>query len=541
MGYTHYWDIEKFTRKDQSGYKKALPIIKDILRKHTDIICMEYDQPGTPAIANETEIRFNGKDDEGHETFVFLVSDRASQGNHTHSSSNFCKTARKLYDKVVCMVLLTLKAYMPNMQLSSDGFCGMLSDCRDNPVLDENWPAAIEELKDYGIAYETRLTKERDPYCDMEPVLISVNNIGEFTIAEADMQITDDNTECVCCAVCGHTAPQLLSHMHAAHDLTLEQYTAKYPAAQPFSAGFMKFASESNLRVEDDQVVLDRDVLGINITRSVRRRTHVPHVDNGYYFDEKAPYVLRSLLDNDRILLVGHTGCGKSSLIEQLAARVNHPVRRFNLHGEVAVADFLGQWVINEGKMTYRYGVLPTAMKEGQILVLEELDAADPSVLFILQGVLEDNGRLIIPDNGGEIIEAHKDFRLCATANTLGLGDDSGLYAGTRVLNASHLDRWSAVFEMSYLPPEKETEVLLAKVDSLTDDKAKRLVNLANAVRKAADEEQICCTFSTRRLLALANKSITYNSIQNALEVTVLSKLSPTDRSVVVEIANRIL
>nr|NGX27790.1 Aerobic cobaltochelatase subunit CobS [Chlamydiota bacterium] len=187
----------------------------------------------------------------------------------------------------------------------------------------------------------------------------------------------------------------------------------------------------------------------------------------------------------------------------------------------------------------FRYGILPTAMNEGHILVLEELDAAEPAILFTLQGVMEDDGVLTLTENAGEIIKAHPKFRIVATANTLGPGDETGLYTGTHVLNAAHLDRWTAVFNMGYLQQDREQALLLKKAPSLTKRTANAFVKLANAVRKAADQEQVFCTFSTRRLLALARKSVSLGSITLALEITVLNKLAKNDRQVVYEIAQR--
>lgn len=547
MGYTHYWNMEKVTAEDVAGYQRTLPLLDKIFIRYKNILAHESENGQEQPFASEKEIIFNGIGENAHETFVFRCPEVCENTGGDPALRDFCKTARKPYDLVVCLCLLTLAAHMPNLQLSSDGFSGMLADCEKKAMLDGQWEEAIDELKKYGIFYETKMINSRPPYCDLAPVLVQIkkrmsrlkNNPSQI-IAEVQ-PFADSQAEMITCSLCGYSGVQLLSHLREEHDLSFSEYQQRYYGYPVFSAGFLDFAKQHNLRIENDTPVIDHGVLGVTITRPLKTTPHVPHEDSDYYFDDKAPYVLRSLLDGDRILLVGHTGCGKSSLIEQLAARINYPVRRFNLHGEVSAADFIGQWVMEEGKMLYRYGVLPSAMKQGQILVLEELDAADPSVLFILQGVLEDNGKLVIPDNGGEIIEPHKDFRLCATANTLGLGDDTGLYAGTRVLNASHLDRWSAVFELSYLPPDLEMEMLCRKVSALPRQTAERLVNLANAVRKAASEEQLCCTFSTRRLLTLAGKSIAYNSLEKALAVTVLSKLTPSDRAVVAEIAQRIL
>jgi len=301
-----------------------------------------------------------------------------------------------------------------------------------------------------------------------------------------------------------------------------------------------EFVSESQLTFVDGGVKVQRKLFDVPVKCDLLPDEHVPAIDADYCFDEKlATPVLQSIVDDDRILLVGGTGCGKSSLVCQLAGRLNWPVRRVNLHGETSVSDFVGQWVVEGSEMRFRYGVLPSAMKAGHILVLEELDAAEPAILFILQGVMEQEGVLVLAENGGEIVRPHSRFRMVATANTLGLGDETGLYTGTHVLNASHLDRWTAVFNMSYLPEEREESLLAIKVPALEQKMATALVKLANAVRRAAEQEQVFCTFSTRRLLFLARKIATLKSVGQALEVTVLNKLAKNDRQVVYELAQR--
>ncbi len=202
------------------------------------------------------------------------------------------------------------------------------------------------------------------------------------------------------------------------------------------------------------------------------------------------------------------------------------------------MSDFVGQHKAKNGEVYFQYGILPTVMREGQILCIEELDAATPEILFILQAVLEDGGHLTLADNGGELITPHPDFRLVATANTLGLGDESSLYSGTNVLNASHLDRWTTVYQVNYLSEDEEAAVIKSKATELNNALVLGLVKLANAVRKAVDEEQLYTTFSTRRLLALARKTKSLG-LDKALEVTVLNKLPKTDRAVVAELAQR--
>lgn len=160
MGYTHYWDTKKCTEFDQAGYRNALPVIRAILKRHDSIVCYEFDQPERAPVVSHAGICFNGKGSDGHETFSF----------HVNGVWEFCKTARKPYDLPVCEVLLVLKAYLPGMNLASDGFAGYLDS---QPELDENWPEAIQNVKQYGIHYDVRVTCRREPFCDMEPVLLA--------------------------------------------------------------------------------------------------------------------------------------------------------------------------------------------------------------------------------------------------------------------------------------------------------------------------------------------------------------------------------
>jgi len=348
------------------------------------------------------------------------------------------------------------------------------------------------------------------------------------------------STEFVYCGLCGYRDASLFGHIRTEHGITIEEYEQRCPNAPLFSESLLAFVSENGITAGNDGVKMRVELFGVSIACDLLPDEHVPERDENYQFEESlAKALLISLQENDRILLVGATGCGKSSLVCQLAARLNWPVRRVNLHGETGVSDFVGQWVVEGKEMLFRDGVLPSAMKAGHILVLEELDAAEPAILFILQGVLEEDGKLVMTENGGEVITPHPRFRIVATANTLGLGDETGLYTGTHVLNAAHLDRWTAVFNMGYLPADREEALLLSKVQQLEKKTASAFVKLANAVRKAAEQEQVFCTFSTRRLLALARKSVSLESVQLALELTVLNKLARNDRQVVYEIAQR--
>jgi len=358
------------------------------------------------------------------------------------------------------------------------------------------------------------------------------------------------NPERIFCGVCGYsTDTALFNHLREEHGMSPDDYARQCPGAPLFTPAFREYVQQQGVHVPMDaftsadgvggELWSMRELFGVKAPCPVASQPGVPARDEAYHFDpELSKALTQSLVDNDRVLLVGPTGAGKSSLVAQLAARLNWPLAKANLHGETSVADLLGQNKIRDGEVYFQYGILPTAMREGKILVIEELDAADPGILFVLQGVLEEGGTLTLADNGGEVVQPHPRFRLVATANTLGLGDDTSLYAGTQVQNASHLDRWQVVYQVDYLPESEELKLVAAKAPMLEHSLAGAVVKLAGDVRKAIAEEQIYATFSTRRVLAFARKIPTLG-LARALEATVLNKLAKPDRAVVQELAQR--
>ena len=210
---------------------------------------------------------------------------------------------------------------------------------------------------------------------------------------------------------------------------------------------------------------------------------HVPDLDPDYRFDHDTTIaILAGFAHNRRVMISGYHGTGKSTHIEQVAARLNWPCVRVNLDSHVSRLDLVGKdaIVLKEGKQITEFqdGILPWALQNNIALVFDEYDAGRPDVMFVIQRVLEQSGKLTLLDQK-RVIRPHPAFRLFATANTVGLGDTSGLYHGTQQINQGQMDRWSIVTTLNYLPHDKEAGIVLAKAKAYQNDKGKSGIPLA--------------------------------------------------------------
>ena len=238
-----------------------------------------------------------------------------------------------------------------------------------------------------------------------------------------------------------------------------------------------------------DMKVSVRQVFGIESEMEApaysRTDQHVPDLDPDYLFDKDTTLaILAGFSRNRRVMVTGYHGTGKSTHIEQVAARLNWPCVRINLDSHVSRVDLVGKdaIVLKDGKQIteFREGLLPWALQHSCALVFDEYDAGRPDVMFVIQRVLEAQGRLTLLDQK-RVITPHPAFRLFATANTVGLGDTSGLYHGTQQINQGQMDRWSIVATLNYLPHDREVDIVQAKVpkfaalggDAKSDAKAK--------------------------------------------------------------------
>ncbi|PTB18807.1 AAA family ATPase [Trinickia symbiotica] len=256
----------------------------------------------------------------------------------------------------------------------------------------------------------------------------------------------------------------------------------------------------------------------------------VPAVNRAYLFAPRFDNVLRDIVENRRILLIGHTGSGKTSLIEQVAAHTNQGVLRSNMNGQTTVGDFVGFWTVKGGETLWVDGVLPTAMREGLWLIVDEVDFAEPAILAVLTAVLEPGGRLLLKEKGNEIVAPHPSFRLFATANAVGsMGQYRHLYQGANVMNEAFLDRWR-VYRIDYLSREEEAQVLLRTFGRrVSAQMAQTLAAIAADCREAFMREDLASAFSTRRLLDWTELMLRTGDPEVAAGPTIYSKVGAED------------
>jgi cobaltochelatase CobS len=274
---------------------------------------------------------------------------------------------------------------------------------------------------------------------------------------------------------------------------------------------------------------------------------HVPALDEAYRFDRDTTLaILAGFAYNRRVLIQGYHGTGKSTHIEQVAARLNWPCVRINLDSHISRIDLVGKdaIVLRDGKQVteYREGILPWALQHPTALVFDEYDAGRPDVMFVIQRVLEVEGKLTLLDQN-RVIKPHPAFRLFATSNTVGLGDTTGLYHGTQQINQGQMDRWNIVATLNYLPHAAEVEIVLAKSPSYDDDEGRRTINamvaLAELTRSGFINGDISTVMSPRTVITWAENARIFNDLAFAFRVTFLNKCDEIERSTVAEYYQR--
>jgi len=300
-----------------------------------------------------------------------------------------------------------------------------------------------------------------------------------------------------------------------------------------------------------DTTVSVKDVFGFDSTMVVPAYSvateHVPDIDPDYLFDRQTTLaILAGFAFNRRVMVSGYHGTGKSTHIEQVAARLNWPCVRVNLDSHVSRIDLVGKdaIVLQDGKQVteFRDGILPWAYQRNVALCFDEYDAGRPDVMFVIQRVLESSGRLTLLDQS-RVIRPHPAFRLFATANTIGLGDTTGLYHGTQQINQAQMDRRSVVTTLNYLPHDNEVNIVLAKAKHYRDAKGKDIVNkmvrVADMTRSAFINGDLSTVMSPRTVITWAENAEIFDDVGLAFRLTFLNKCDELERSVVAEFYQR--
>lgn len=271
---------------------------------------------------------------------------------------------------------------------------------------------------------------------------------------------------------------------------------------------------------------------------------HVPALDEQYQFDDATTRaILAGFKHNRRVLIQGYHGTGKSTHIEQVAARLNWPCLRVNMDSHISRIDLVGRdaIVIKDGKQVteFREGILPWALQRPCALVFDEYDAARPDVMFVIQRVLEAQGKLTLLDQN-RVITPHPYFRIFATTNTVGLGDASGLYHGTQALNQGQMDRWNIVTQLNYLPEDDEINIICAKAPKLSKNNATQMVALANLTRDGFKAGDISTVMSPRTVILWAENAEIFGNQQDAFMLTFLNKCDEDEKPVIAELYQRV-
>lgn len=273
----------------------------------------------------------------------------------------------------------------------------------------------------------------------------------------------------------------------------------------------------------------------------------VPNIDNNYVFDQKTSQaILAGFAFNQRVLVQGMHGTGKSSHIEQIACRLNWPCIRVNFDSQITRLDLVGKDIIKlkDGKQIteFKEGIIPFALRNGIALVLDEYDAIKTDVSFVIQRLLEEEGKFALLEEN-EIIHPHPNFRLFATSNTLGAGDDLGIYHGTNLINQAQMDRWNIVASLNYLPEKQELAILLKKLPgNLNQDiqLAKMMITLANLSREAFKNSDISNLISLRTLISWGKNIEIFQSVKDAFILSFYNKIIDEEKPILNEFYQRV-
>ncbi len=297
-----------------------------------------------------------------------------------------------------------------------------------------------------------------------------------------------------------------------------------------------------------DTTVDARAVFGVDVDMQIPAFSvadeRVPDLDPNYVFDPDTTLaILAGFAFNRRVMIQGYHGTGKSTHIEQVAARLKWPCVRINLDSHISRIDLVGKdaIVLKDGKQVteFREGLLPWCLQTPTALVFDEYDAGRPDVMFVIQRVLEVEGKLTLLDQN-RVIRPNPYFRLFATANTVGLGDTTGLYHGTQQINQGQMDRWSIVTTLNYLPADTETDIVLAKALGFDRKTVANMVKVADMTRTGFMSGDISTVMSPRTVLTWAQNATIFKNLGFAFRVSFLNKCDENERSLVAEYYQRV-
>ena len=307
----------------------------------------------------------------------------------------------------------------------------------------------------------------------------------------------------------------------------------------------------SNLNIQPDIKISAKQTFGIDSDIQVeafsKKNDYVPSIDKNYKFDHDTTLaILSSFSFNKRCLISGYHGTGKSTHIEQVAARLNWPCIRVNLDSHISRIDLIGKdaIVIKDGKQIteFKEGILPWSIQNPVALVFDEYDAGRPDVMFVIQRVLEADGTFTLLDKN-KVIKQNKYFRLFATSNTVGLGDTTGLYHGTQQINQGQMDRWNIVTTLNYLSLEKEMDIILGKNKNLNNAKGKEkvanMIKVATLTRKGFMAGDISTVMSPRTVLHWAENTEIFKNTHYAFRITFLNKCDEVEKNTIDEYYQR--
>ena len=306
-----------------------------------------------------------------------------------------------------------------------------------------------------------------------------------------------------------------------------------------------------DLNTQPDIKVSIKQTFGIDSEMEVdafsKKGEYVPDIDKNYKFDRDTTLaIISGFAFNKRVLIQGYHGTGKSTHIEQIAARLNWPCIRVNLDSHISRIDLIGKDAITlkDGKQITQFneGILPWSIQNPVALVFDEYDAGRPDVMFVIQRVLEAEGNFTLLDKN-KVIKQNKFFRLFATSNTVGLGDTSGLYHGTQQINQGQMDRWNIVTSLNYLSLEKEMEIILAKNKSYNNLKGKEdianMIKVASLTRKGFVSGDISTVMSPRTVMHWAENNLIFKDLGYSFRVTFLNKCDEVEKNIIAEYYQR--